>query len=286
MVASVQQTLKRSLLAPLIRRVSLMKERRDLGRVSGVSCDTSLLGRPLDAASRAAAFTSPALDADWARVSGELDALAVTQKAGGVNPGDRRALYYLLRHLGTRSVLEVGTHVGASTVHVVAALRDNAAELPGEPARMVTVDISDVNDPATRPWVQWGSTHAPAEMVRRLGGADWVSFVTRDSVDYLAAAEERFDLIFLDGNHSARTVYREVPTALRLLNPGGVLLLHDYYPGLRPLWSDGSLIAGPVLGTERLRAEGARFTVLPLGELPWQTKRGSRVTSLALVVGV
>ena len=36
-----------------------------------------------------------------------------------------------------------------------------------------------------------------------------------------------------------------MPRALKLLRPSGVILLHDYFPGLRPLWSDGSMIAGP-----------------------------------------
>ena len=44
------------------------------------------------------------------------------------------------------------------------------------------------------------------------------------------------------------------------------------------------MIPGPFLGTERLKAEGAKLTVLPLGELPWPTKYGSNLTSLALMV--
>jgi len=59
------------------------------------------------------------------------------------------------------------------------------------------------------------------------------------SLDYLAGCAQTFDFIFLDGDHAARTVYQEVPAALRLLNSGGVILLHDYFPNLRPLWSNG-----------------------------------------------
>jgi len=80
-------------------------------------------------------------------------------------------------------------------------------------------------------------------------------------------------------------VYREIPVALRLLNPGGVILLHDYFPDVKPLWSNGVVIRGPFAATERLKAEGARIEVLPLSELPWPTKLGSSVTSLALLVG-
>jgi predicted O-methyltransferase YrrM len=122
-------------------------------------------------------------------------------------------------------------------------------------------------------------------MAARLGAAGWAKFVAQPSLDYLTTCGERFDLIFLDGDHAAKTVYREVPAALRALNPGGVILLHDYFPNLRPLWSDGSVLPGPWLAARRLQKEDARFEVLPFGSLPWPTKLGSNVSSLALVVG-
>ena len=45
-----------------------------------------------------------------------------TTAMGGVNPGDRRALYYLVHALRPQSLLEVGTHIGASTVFLAEAL--------------------------------------------------------------------------------------------------------------------------------------------------------------------
>lgn len=96
--------------------------------------------------------------------------------------------------------------------------------------------------------------------------------------------EQRFDFIFLDGDHAAKTVYREVSAALKLLNPGGVILLHDYFNDLKPLWSNNILLAGPYLGVRRIREEGVPVRVIPLGQLPWPTKLGSNVTSLALLV--
>jgi hypothetical protein len=54
---------------------------------------------------------------------------------------------------------------------------------------------------------------------------------------------------------------------------------------LQPLWSNGSVIPGPFLATERLKAEEAKVVVLPLGELPWPTKLRSSATSLALLLG-
>ena len=180
-------------------------------------------------------------------------------------------------------MLEIGTHIGASTLHIAAALSAAAGE-GCAPGKLVSVDINDVNSTKTRPWLKYGSAMSPAEMMREMKFDSFVNFITRDSYDFLVSCEDRFDFIFLDGDHAAGTVYQEVPAALKLLKPGGIILLHDYFPGLDPLWSNGSLIPGPFLAIERLRSEGARLHVLPLGELPWQTKLGSHVTSLALLL--
>ena len=112
-----------------------------------------------------------------------------------------------------------------------------------------------------------------------------MKFVRADSIEYLRNTDETFDFVFLDSSHLARLVYQEIPLALRVLEDGGSVLLHDYFPGNRPLWSDGELVPGPYLAIKRLRAEGAELDVLPLGALPWPTKLGSDVTSLGLLTG-
>ena len=61
---------------------------------------------------------------EWESVSAELARIHPIEdmKTGGVNPGDRRAVYYLIRSLRPANVLEIGTHVGASTLHIAAGL--------------------------------------------------------------------------------------------------------------------------------------------------------------------
>jgi predicted O-methyltransferase YrrM len=263
---------------------AFQKERLRLGALGATPLEIGALARGITAARLQEILASPAIAAEWNAVEPELRALAITDRSGGVNPGDRRAIFHLLRGLRARSVLEVGTHIGASTVHAVAALRLTRGEDPAG-ISLTTVDISDVNDPVGRPWIKHGSTYAPREMVAKMGAEGWVSFVTSPSLLFLSTCEQRFDLVFLDGDHAADTVYREIPAALRVLRPGGVILLHDYFPGGAPLWSNGVVLPGPWLATERLRAEGAPIRILPLGELPWPTKLNSSVTSLALLVG-
>jgi predicted O-methyltransferase YrrM len=230
-------------------------------------------------------FQNPALDAEWARVEPRLAALAITDKSYAVNPGDRRALYYLVRGLGARSVLEIGTHIGGSTVHLAAALRETRSADPAAEVCLVTDDVHDVNDPVARPWLAAGSTYSPLHMIETIGCADFVTFQVERSLAYFATCRRKFDLIFLDGSHSARVTYQEIPAAMGVLNDGGFLLLHDYYPGLRRLWPGEIAIPGPYLGVRHLLRHGAGEDVqlLPLGDLPWPTRLGANITSLALL---
>lgn len=206
----------------------------------------------------------------------------IPDNTGGVNFGDRRALYSLIRHFRPARVLEIGTHVGASTAIIAQALRQNDSE--GSPGHLWTVDIRDVNLDTEKPWLEYGCKLSPMEMLRRLGLETTVDFVAMPSVEFMQSSNEPFDLIFLDGDHSASAVYREIPLALKILNPSGVIILHDYFPACKPLWSNGVVIRGPFLAVERLAKRGLDVKALPLGSLPWPTKLGSSVTSLAVLL--
>lgn len=229
-------------------------------------------------------WNSRACAASWEQAERSLAPFRLPDMTGGVNPGDRRAVFYLTSYLQPRRILEIGTHLGCSTVSFATALmQTNAAT--GIPFELETVDCRDVNDPATSPWKAAGALHSPQGMIRDLGCADHVRFLVHDSLAFLRAARGKtsYDFIFLDGDHTAKTVYQEIPAALALLNPGGVILLHDVFPDLKPLWSNGSVLPGPYLAVQRLRNEHWPIDVRPLGKLPWPTKLGSNVTSLAVV---
>lgn len=260
---------------------TLLWDRIAFEHLPRVTCDTTALART-GSVDLAAALHQDLAD-EWRSIDARIATLGITSQAGGVNPGDRRALYYLVKHLRPRTVLEVGTHIGASTVHIAAALAALQTSDGEQRYELTTVDVVDVNDAAAKPWLALGSKYSPAEMLERLGVANLVRFTQESSIDYLATTDLRFDLIFLDGFHTATHVFREIPAALSRLKPGGHILLHDYYPERKPLWSDGHVERGPYLATERLRNDGANIEVVPLGELPWPTKENSRVTSLALL---
>jgi predicted O-methyltransferase YrrM len=250
---------------PLRNSIDRAIELRNLNRLAAASCDASALARE--------APKLAAEEGEWRQVKAAVEKFGLSDKPGAVNYGDRRAIYELARAMRARSILEVGTHLGASTTMLALALKQNGG------GRFVTVDVRDVNGPKGA-WAQY-QTPTPKSMTDALGVP--VEYVTRQSVDYLARCEEKFDFVFLDGGHEATTVYREVPLALKLLKPGALILLHDVYPGAKPLWSDGVVVSGPWLALTRFEAEGAKIHADPLGALPWPTKLGSNVTSLAVL---
>jgi len=254
-------------------------DRASLAMVSRTPTDASRLGR-FDEGWLRSAWELSGWDVD----EGSFSSLEFPESALGVNPGDRRALYQIVRRLQPRRILEVGTHIGASTVALALAAQRNAGE--GHPCRIDTVDIDDVNHPSEGHWVRYGAPRSPVDNLRSLGLDGLVEFFAADSREWLGGSHEPYDLIFLDGNHNPDCVYREVPLALSVLAPGGTIMLHDFFPGGAPLWAGSPAIFGPWQAISRHIREGAKFHALPLGILPWPTKRGTNITSLAILTRV
>jgi predicted O-methyltransferase YrrM len=224
-------------------------------------------------------------DAEWLPIQQTLGPLMARKSgamtsAGALNQGDRRAIYCLIRHFKPRRVLEIGTHLGSSTLYISAALKQNARD--GAAGQLLTVDVVDVNGPDAA-WSRVGALRTPQQMLEDLGTAHLVRFCVADSLAFLRDHQGPFDFCFLDGNHSAKWVYNEVQLVQRALRPDSVILLHDFFPNAKPLWQNSTALPGPWMAINRLRREGSAIEVLPLGSLPWPTKAQTSTTSLALL---
>ena len=219
------------------------------------------------------------LAGEWAadrRAIGEV--FEYERKRWAVAPGDCRALWYMVRRLRPRSVLEVGTHIGGSTAHIAMAMQGGG----GMPRRLVTVDAADVNDPAAQRWRRFGSAMSPREMLERLGCADGVEFVVSRSLDYLAGRDDgEFDFVFLDGSDQPHIVYQEIPMALGALRRGGFLVMSNYFRRPEPPRGGRKVVTGRCRAVERLRREGNGIAALPLGDAP--RGGGADTTSLAVL---
>lgn len=225
-------------------------------------------------------FNSAEIDEKWGEFSHLVDTFDIPDGTGGVNPGDRRALFYLISHFKPKSILEIGTHIGASLSHIFGASSPES--------QITTVDIQDVNSSLLSLWKKHKSRLSPEDLVSRISWAQSrdsnVTFVKLAAREYLAQTQAYLaDFIFLDGSHTYEAVAEEFPLALAKLRTDGILVLHDYFPDLKPLWSNGKVIPGPFEAVQSWEGSALRFNVTPLGELPWPTKCGSNVTSLAIV---
>jgi predicted O-methyltransferase YrrM len=278
----IKQQTARLMISSHKRSLGIRSEMKELLSIRQLECDVRNL-RSKSQTNFKDLFDSKEIEMMWSDSIKQTNSFAIPDGTGGVNPGDRRALYYLISALNTSFVLEIGTFIGASTLNIASALFMSQIK-NGKPARLISVDRTDVNCPQSKPWLIYGTSKSPIEMVNELGYQAFVEFVVDTSLSYFSKCQQGFDFIFLDGDHSAKTVYQEIPAALKLLNQNGVILLHDYFPKMKPLWSDGSVIPGPFCATERLAREGANLVVLPLGKLPWPTKLQSNITSLALLL--
>lgn len=268
---------KKVLPASAINTLRDAREKKGLAKIENKSFKTHNLitndNLPLSNA-----LSDKKIEAQWEKDKQDIAKIFEHQdKYGGVNPGDRRALYSIIAFLTPKNVLEVGTHIGASTVYIARALTANLQK-----SSLTTVDVVDVNAP-NAPWKNIGLAQSPMQMLEALNCSKNVTFEKSSSLDYLKKTDQKFGFIFLDGDHSAATVYSEMSLALEALAENGVIMLHDYYPEGKALFPDKNIITGPYRALERIKAENADIQVQPLGALPWETKQGSHNTSLALV---
>ena len=120
-----------------------------------------------------------------------------------ISPDEGRLLQVLLRAVGARRVLEVGTLGGYSAIWMARALPPDG--------RVLTLEIEPKHADFARRYLA------------RAGVADRVEVRVGRALDILPALDgERFDAVFLDADKEPLPTYFE--WALRLLRPSGLLV--------------------------------------------------------------
>lgn len=180
----------------------------------------------------------------------EMEALAERDSVPIVHWETGRFLASLCRATDPR-VLEVGTAIGYSALHMARALTAG---------RIVTLERDGTRIASAR------------DLLARAGVGDRVEIVEGDAHETIPTLDGRFDLLFLD---AVKGEYREY---LRLAEPlvserallvidnvlmsGEVALPHD----AQTRWADDSLVAARELNAELLASEGWLGSVLPVGD--------------------
>jgi predicted O-methyltransferase YrrM len=275
----LKQAVQQVLPERFLNRCVDIVDRVSLGKIAHRPFDAESL-RSLTTQELSRIFSDPEITAAWsedhARISKVIGSGEIN---GGVNPGDRRAIYSLIMALKPANVLEIGTHIGMSTIYIATALKRL-----NEGGEITTVDIIDVNHPEDGSWKKCGMDKPPASIANELAVRDRVHFHTGPCQSFMETTNSKFDFIFLDGDHRAGAVYQELSLALNILGRDGVILLHDYYPEAKPLSANSLTLGGPYYALLRVHKENPALKAFPLGALPWPTNQGTNMTSLALVV--
>lgn len=127
-----------------------------------------------------------------------------------IMPEEGQLLSFLVSLTGARTIVEIGTFTGYSTLCM-------AKELPPQ-GRLITCDI-------TKKWPAIASDYW-----RRSGVDDRIEVRIGPAVETLAIlieelGENAIDLIFIDADKSAYVRYYEL--CLRLLRPGGIIIIDN-----------------------------------------------------------
>lgn len=163
-------------------------------------------------------------------------------------PATARALQVLVRAVGARRVLEVGTLAGYSAIWIARAL-------PAD-GKLITVEINPEHASVAR------------RSVEEAGLGERVDVRIGDAAEVLArlGPDGSFDVVFLDADKERYTTYME--EAARLLRSRGLLLADNAFWAGRVLDPGSDVLAGALDRFNDLLSSDCRFdaTILPVGD--------------------
>jgi len=139
------------------------------------------------------------------------------EMAAGVKPGEGQLLYGLVRALCPVNVLEWGTGYGFSTIHLAAAMRDNArGMIELEPRIARTTDQVHTVEINTERRRQAYQNVCDAELL------EWARFYGS-----MPSSSRRYGFVLLDAGHTAAEVAEYLDQVKPLLTPEAVVAVHD-----------------------------------------------------------
>jgi predicted O-methyltransferase YrrM len=121
-----------------------------------------------------------------------------------------RLWYSIIRLLRSCKVLETGVYKGYSTAWIATAVKENAANL-GKDGHVVAIDPWDIPH-------LWDDSELESIIT-------WVKKKSQDAFSDIA--NEKFDLLIIDSEHTYNTCMWELKNLEKLLIPGGYILMHD-----------------------------------------------------------
>jgi predicted O-methyltransferase YrrM len=152
--------------------------------------------------------------------------------AGWVTMADALYLYWVVRHLQPKVIVQTGVSNGLSSAFMMLALAKN-----GPDGKLYTVDIPAIFNSADPAWTRRGVVYGVAIPEGKSSGwlvpdiyRDRFEVSVGDAKDLLPKLIDRLDhvdLFFHDSDHSYAHMMFENEQAMRKLVPGGVILADD-----------------------------------------------------------
>ena len=169
-----------------------------------------------------------------------------------ISPEQGSFMALLIRLIGARQTIEVGTFTGYSALVVAEALPDDG--------RIVACDVSDEWTSIGRPF--WAEAGVADKIDLRLKPAS-------ETLDELidAGAADHFDFAFIDADKANYDTYYE--QCLTLVRPGGLIGIDNVLWGGRvanPAADDADTTAIRALNAKVNRDERVDATLLPIGD--------------------
>lgn len=191
----------------------------------------------------------------------------VSTSPTGLDERSAGALRRLFVECGAVRTIETGFALGLSTLTIVETALEVCSARAGSPCHCPEGGPSHtVIDPYQAK--EWGN--AGLVTAERAGIGDLVRFFAADSLlklPELCAAGERFDAAFVDGGHLFEHVLMDTYFLLRMVKPGGVIVVDDWWMPAVKAGVDYVVKNLGVSYEERKDVDGAeRFAVLRVPE--------------------
>lgn len=178
----------------------------------------------------------------WVAVLRDLYSVPASFPAS-VSPEAGLLLHSLVRNIRPRTVVEVGSFLGASTIWIASALEASAEDPAQSPPALSEPrgQIHTFDDFGPMAKGPWRDVELPSrlpivqENLLRAGLDHRVMFHPGDSAPEIRAFRDQLrpggvDFALIDGNHTIPGVLEDLWAIEPVLNTGGYVLLHDTFP--------------------------------------------------------
>jgi predicted O-methyltransferase YrrM len=171
----------------------------------------------------------------------EMEKTALAETIPVVTPAVGNFLQLLVETGGARSILEIGTAIGYSTIYLARGARQTGGNV-------LTLDMNK------------GRLARAREYLHRAGLDDLVEFAAENALKYLPRLSRQFDLIFVDAAKGEYPEYLDL--LVPMLSPGGLLVVDN-------VLFRGWVVPGAVFDSKYERMVGAmRDFLRGLAEMP------------------